>query len=173
MMSCCGILAESGVAGLWLDVPFVKQEKNGCGAASIAMVIQYWARQEGQQVTLISNVAHIQQVLISRAAHGIFASDMERYFQQNGYATFAFTGDLDLLHHHLQEGRPVIVAVKPGSHLPLHYVVVAGLDIENNLVLVNDPAERKLTKEDEVTFKRDWMSAGGWALLAVPKQRLN
>jgi len=27
-------------SGIWLDVPFVKQEKDGCGAASIAMVIQ-------------------------------------------------------------------------------------------------------------------------------------
>jgi len=28
-------------ARVWLDVPFVKQEKDGCGAASIAMVMQY------------------------------------------------------------------------------------------------------------------------------------
>ena len=35
-------------AGVWLDVPFVKQEKDGCGAASIAMVMQYWQAQQGQ-----------------------------------------------------------------------------------------------------------------------------
>ena len=35
------------LSGVWLDVPFVKQEKNGCGAASIAMVMQFWQRQQG------------------------------------------------------------------------------------------------------------------------------
>ena len=25
-----------------LDVPFVAQEKNGCGAAAISMVLSYW-----------------------------------------------------------------------------------------------------------------------------------
>ena len=44
-VSALAIAGES--AGVWLDVPFVKQEKNGCGAASIAMVMQFWQRQQG------------------------------------------------------------------------------------------------------------------------------
>ncbi len=171
MASCCGLLAAAGVPGLWLDVPFVKQDKDGCGAASIAMVMQYWDRKQGQQSKLSSDAVHIEQVLISHAAHGIFASDMERYFQQNGYATFTFTGDLDLLQHHLQKGRPLIVALNPGSHVPRHYVVVIGLDPESKLVLVNDPAERKLTKEDGATFEKNWMASGNWVLIAVPVPR--
>jgi hypothetical protein len=31
------ILAQAG----WLDVPFVRQSEEGCGAASIAMVMRY------------------------------------------------------------------------------------------------------------------------------------
>jgi ABC-type bacteriocin/lantibiotic exporter with double-glycine peptidase domain len=173
MASYCGLLATAGVPGLWLDVPFVKQDKDGCGAASIAMVMQYWDRQQGQELTLSSDAVHIQQVLISRTAHGIFASDMERYFQQNGYATFAFAGDWDVLHSHLQKGRPLIVALKPGSHLPLHYVVVAGLDAGSELVLLNDPAQRKLVKEDGARFEEEWKAAGHWTLLAVPKRSVN
>ncbi len=38
----CGSLLAADLPGVWLDVPFVKQEKDGCGAASIAMVMQYW-----------------------------------------------------------------------------------------------------------------------------------
>src|ERR1043165_5812507 len=34
-------------SGVWLDVPFIKQEKDGCGAASIAMVMQYWLKTRG------------------------------------------------------------------------------------------------------------------------------
>jgi len=43
-----GVVSAAVSAGLWLDVPFVKQEKNGCGSASIAMVMQYWQKQQGR-----------------------------------------------------------------------------------------------------------------------------
>ena len=38
----CGMALAAERSGVWLDVPFVKQQKNGCGAASIAMVMRYW-----------------------------------------------------------------------------------------------------------------------------------
>ncbi len=41
MVGVCGILMAADPAGIWLDVPFIAQEKDGCGAASIAMVMQY------------------------------------------------------------------------------------------------------------------------------------
>jgi len=36
------VVAAAGDSGLWLDVPYVHQEKDGCGSASLAMVLQYW-----------------------------------------------------------------------------------------------------------------------------------
>jgi hypothetical protein len=33
-------------SGVWLDVPFVRREKDGCGAASVAMVMQYWFKRQ-------------------------------------------------------------------------------------------------------------------------------
>ena len=44
-VSACRAVA-AGIANLWLDVPFVPQQKDGCGAASIAMVMQYWEQHE-------------------------------------------------------------------------------------------------------------------------------
>jgi len=35
-------VAMGGRFGLWLDVPYIHQEKDGCGAASLAMVLRYW-----------------------------------------------------------------------------------------------------------------------------------
>ena len=32
-------------AGVWLDVPFVKQSEDGCGSAAISMLLQYWSAQ--------------------------------------------------------------------------------------------------------------------------------
>jgi ABC-type bacteriocin/lantibiotic exporter with double-glycine peptidase domain len=161
-------------SGVWLDVPFVKQEKDGCGAASIAMVMQYWQAQPGQSGKPAAEAAQIQRALHSDAAHGIYASDMERYFQQNGYATYVFAGDWSDLKQHLGKGRPLIVslkpaALKPDSMGPLHYVVVAGLDEERQLVLVNDPAQRKLLKEDRSRFEQEWKGSGRWTLLALPE----
>ena len=167
----CSMAVAAGPAGLWLDVPFVKQEKDGCGAASIAMVMQYWQRQQNRAANDESDPRKIQQSLYSKQAHGIYASDAETYLRQHGFRTFAFQGKWDDLRQHLEKGRPLIVALKPNSgNAPLHYVVAAGLDREPELVLVNDPATRKLLKEGRSDFEREWKGAGNWTLLAIPNE---
>jgi ABC-type bacteriocin/lantibiotic exporter with double-glycine peptidase domain len=169
VLAVSSVLYAAEPSSLWLDVPFVKQEKNGCGAASIAMVMQYWQHQQGTSTDSHADAAQIQNALYSRDAHGIYASDMQRYFEQNGYRTFAFRGEWDDLHQHLEKGRPLIVALKPGSSAPLHYVVLAGLDVEHGIVLMNDPAQRKLLKEDRSSFVQEWNAAENWTLLALPQ----
>ena len=155
-------------SGVWLDVPFVRQGKNGCGAASIAMVMQFWQRQQGLTTTAIPDAPAIQLSLYSSRAHGIYASDLERYFEQHRYRAFAFAGRVEDLQDHLVKGRPLIVALKPSAQTPLHYVVVAGLDPVKNLVLVNDPAERRLLKRDRSSFEQEWNATNKWTLLALP-----
>jgi len=157
--------------GVWLDVPFIKQEKDGCGAASIAMVMQYWFKQKAQPIAASADAAAIQHSLFSSQEHGIRASDMERYFQQHGFQTFVFTGKWDDLKQHLEKGRPLIVALKPSVlETSLHYVVVVGADSEAGIVYLNDAAERKLLKQDRSTFEKQWSAVGKWTLLALPKQ---
>ncbi|HEX3352232.1 MAG: C39 family peptidase [Terriglobales bacterium] len=168
LLGVCGVLLAADLAGVWLDVPFVKQEKDGCGAASIAMVMQYWQRQQGNPVSADSDAAQIQRQLYSAKAHGIYAADMERYFKEKGYRTFTIRGEWADLEQHLDKGRPLVVALKPsGGDSPLHYVVVAGVD--QDVVLVNDPAQRKLLKQDRSSFEREWSAAGNWTLLALPQ----
>jgi ABC-type bacteriocin/lantibiotic exporter with double-glycine peptidase domain len=165
----CGLFCGAQTGALWLDVPFVKQEKEGCGAASIAMVMQYWQKRAGGELPA-SDVALIQQTLYSPKAHGIYASDMERYFQQHGFKTFAFAGTWDDLRQHLEKGRPLIAALKPSpGESTRHYVVVVGVDSKQSLVLVNDAAQRKLLKEDRSSFEKEWSAVGRWTLLAVPE----
>ena len=165
----CGILSAADLPGVWLDVPFVKQEKDGCGAASIAMVMQYWQAQKRQPPGSDSDAAVIQRALYTSKAHGIYASDMERYFKEKGFRTFTIRGEWDDLKQHLDKGRPLIVALKPGSGAPLHYVVVVGLAQEQGIVMVNDPAQRKLLKEVWSSFDQQWSAAANWTLLALPQ----
>src|SRR5215472_15656690 len=139
---CAATLATQS-SGEWLDVPFVKQEKDGCGAASIAMVMQYWRNQPGGRQEDGSDPADIQRAIYSSQAHGIYTSDMERYFQEHGFRTYSFRGAWDDLQQHVAKGRPLIVALKPlPAEKTLHYVVVVGLDWQQNVVLVNDAAQR-------------------------------
>jgi len=170
VLCLCNAAANAEPLGLWLDVPFVKQEKNGCGAASIAMVMQYWMLQQGRPQTPSGDAFQIQRALYSGHAHGIYASDLERYLQQQGFRTFAFRGEWTDLKQQLEKGRPLIVTLKRDSgNIPLHYVVVAGLDGGQGLVMVNDPAQRKLLKQDRSRFEREWSAAGKWTLLALPQ----
>ena len=176
LLGVCAPVLAADLPGVWLDVPFVKQEKDGCGAASVAMVMQYWQHQEGQGASADSDAAQIQHALFSARAHGIYASDMERYFRENGFRTFTIRAEWEDLKQHLGKGRPLIVALKPvalklaGSSplgASLHYVVVTGM--EQDIIMVNDPAQRKLLKEDRSEFEQEWSAAGKWTLLALPQ----
>jgi ABC-type bacteriocin/lantibiotic exporter with double-glycine peptidase domain len=154
---------------VWLDVPFVRQEKKACGAASIAMVMQYWHQQQGRSANESLNVEEIQRALYLPGTRGIYASAMEGYFRQHGFSTFPFRGEWKDLQQHLQKGRPLIVALKPsGLDRSLHYVVVAGMDWQQEVLLLNDPAQRKLLKQDRAGFERQWSATGKWTLLALP-----
>jgi ABC-type bacteriocin/lantibiotic exporter with double-glycine peptidase domain len=165
----CAVLAASVSGGVWLDVPFVKQEKKACGAASIAMVMRYWLKQQGRSENESINAEEIQRALYSPGSRGVYASAMERYFREHGFSTFPFRGEWADLRRHLEKGRPLIVALKPsGLDSTLHYVVVAGMDWEQSLVLLNDPAQRKLLKQDRSGFEKQWSATGKWTLLALP-----
>lgn len=165
----CATAGARAESGYWINVPYVAQQKDGCGAAVISMVMQYWQRQQGQAVSASSESETIFRRLSSRSAHGIYASAMERYFQQNGFRTFAFSGRWQDFARELQKGRPLIVGLKPDASNSLHYAVVAGVDPERQLVLLNDPARRKLLKEGRAEFERDWKATHNWTLLAVPQ----
>ncbi len=170
LLCLSGFLFAAEPRNIWLDVPFIKQEKDGCGAASIAMVMRYWLKQQAKPADTSADPVEIQRALYSSEAHGIYASDLEHYFEQHGFRSFTFEGTWDDLKQHLEKGRPLIVALKPsGGEVPLHYVVVAGLNWEQGIVLLNDPARRKLLKQDRSSFEKEWRAAGKWTLLALPQ----
>ena len=168
-MCAFGVRAADSTSGVWLDVPFVRQEKEGCGAACIAMVMQYWINQQGRSTGDTVDVNEIQRALYVSEAHGIYASAMTSYLQQHRFSTFTFSGEWTDLQQHLQKGRPLIVAMKPsGVDRSLHYVVVAGIDSQQQVVLLNDPSQRKLLKQKRTSFEKQWNATGRWTLLALP-----
>jgi hypothetical protein len=128
------------------------------------MVMEYW------KPAATPPVEEIQTQLYSKPAHGIIARDMRKYLETHGYRVFAFQGAWKDLEENVSKGRPLIVCLGPSSGAgPLHYVVVAGVDTAQDLVLVNDPAQRKLMPVSRTDFERGWKTTTNWTLLAVPE----
>jgi ABC-type bacteriocin/lantibiotic exporter with double-glycine peptidase domain len=166
------VLAQSQTAeisGIWLDVPFIRQTAEGCGSASIAMLLRYWGAHGTPVAAGRGDADAIQKLLYSRKGHGIFASDVERYLKESGFRVFALRGSWGDLREHLAQGRPLIISLEPGnSRAPLHYVVVTGMDWQREAVFVNDPARGKLLRIERPEFEKEWLAARNWMLLAVP-----
>ena len=69
---CCAAVVQ-GAAGLWLDVPYIRQEKDGCGSASLAMVLRYWQTKNASVADERIDPARIQRELYLAKPHGIYA----------------------------------------------------------------------------------------------------
>lgn len=169
------LLTPALVAGaggsVWLDVPYVHQEKNGCGSAALAMVLQYWAQKGTAIAPERTDEAKIQNALYSRRDRGIRASSMEQFLRESGFSPYVFKGDWSDLGNHLQKGRPLIASIQPGPKSSMHYVVVVGIDREREGVLLNDPERGKLFRVERAEFEKEWQRTDCWTLLAVPKSK--
>lgn len=118
------------------------------------------------------NAAKIQELLYSPPQKGISAGALEKYFQQQGFRTFAFHAEWSDLLHHLQQGRPLIVCLKAsGERGPLHYSVLVGLDAARGFVFLNDPAMGKMIRLSREGFQSEWHAEKNWTLLAVPAEQ--
>lgn len=155
---------------VWIDVPFVAQSRDGCGSASISMVMRYWAKKEGQPSPPSADSQKIQAQLFSSKTGGISASGMRTYFRESGYYAFAFHAQWGDLIHHLELGRPLIVGLQASGPLgPLHYAVVVGVDRARGFLFLNDPAQRKMLRISREGFESEWSRTRNWTLLAVPR----
>jgi predicted double-glycine peptidase len=153
-------------------VPFVKQTEEGCGSASLSMLLQYWGAHGTTLAAGRADAGSIQQKLFSRKARGIFAADMKRYLAESGFRVFAINGRWDDLRQHLSQGRPLILSIQPGGKTaPFHYVVVTGIDWVHESVFLNDPARGKLLRVERAEFEKEWQAARNWMLLAVPEAK--
>lgn len=163
------LAAAQSPAAQWIDVPFVQQPKEGCGAAALSMVMAYWSKQPGSLIRPSEDTATIQHALYSKQEHGIPAPSMQQYLRNHGFQAFAIRGNWSDLEEQIGRGRPLIAALRPRGQRQLHYVVVDGIDREQGLVAFNDPAARKLLTEEREQFEKEWNATQNWMLLAVPE----
>lgn len=155
------VLAAALAASVVLPVPFVQQQKDTCGAASLGMVMAYWDHP----------VPHdqIADALVEKELRGIPGSRLASFARDRGLRAVAYEGDLDQLRDFVVEkGRPLIVAWRMGEDR-FHNVVVTGFDDEEADVFVNDPAKGEHRRVSQEKFEERWAGAGHWTLLVLPE----
>ena len=144
-----------------LGVPFVRQQKDTCGAAALAMVLQYWGKPVDH--------AEIAGALLEPALRGIPGSMLAAFAKDRGLTSIAYRGDLGQLRDFVAKGRPLIVAWNMGKRR-YHNVVVIGFDQAQRAVVVNDPARGPGRPVPEREFEKLWSAAGHWTLLVMPER---
>jgi ABC-type bacteriocin/lantibiotic exporter with double-glycine peptidase domain len=145
-----------------LDVPYVHQKKDTCGAAALAMVLQYW----GVAVTH----DEVAGELLQPELHGIAGSRLAAFAAGRGLTAVAHAGDVGHLRDHVGKGRPMIVAWAMGRGR-FHDVVVIGFDDDRRRVIVHAPARGAARRVGLDTFAKRWAGAGHWTLLVAPPKR--
>ena len=142
-----------------LAVPFVPQQKDTCGAASLTMVLRFWGE----------DVSHdeVKAAVVEAGRPGINGSRLEAFARARGYFALAYASDAAQLRESLAKGRPLIVALRTGRGLD-HDVVVTGVDAAGNVTL-HDPAVGRDRHVARAEFEKSWSGTSHWALLVLPQ----
>ena len=139
-----------------LNVPFVPQAKDTCGAASLTMVLRYWGGEDTHD--------EIARELLEAELHGIPGSRLAQFARARGFEAFTYKGDLSQLRDFVAKGWPLIVAWGLGRDR-FHNVVVVG--VEDGSVIVNDPARGPRRRVSQEAFDKRWAKADYWTLLVM------
>jgi tetratricopeptide (TPR) repeat protein len=149
-------VAMAVLAAAPLDVPFVAQRKDTCGAAALAMVLRFW----GDDATH----DEVARTLLRPELHGIAGSKLAEFARGRGLEAVAYRGDMANLREFVGKGRPLVVAWDMGRGR-YHDVVVVGFDDQHDAVIVHNPAEGASRRVASGAFEKRWQGAGYWTLL--------
>jgi len=119
------LLMASNALALEIEgVPFVKQDSQFCGPASLASVMTYHGTPVDQKA--------VGAAVYSEKLQGALITDLERFARDAGFETRSGRGTPEGLKTEIDRGRPVIVLVDLGLWVVSrpHYLVVFGYDDE-------------------------------------------
>ena len=142
-----------------LQVPFVPQQKDTCGAAALTMVLRYWGQEASHDA--------IAGALVDVELRGIRGARLADFARERGMVAIAFAGEMVILRDHLAKGRPLVLAIDAGRGR-FHDVVAVGVDDTSGAVVVHDPARGPGRRIAAGEFEKKWAKSGHWALLVQP-----
>jgi len=152
-------------------VPFENWlERNYCGPACLAMVLNYWDE------TRSFSQRKITDEIYDSANEATYNSELVLYPRTQGFESYSFQGDLRILKEVIGKGIPVIVLTKTIKQIDKgHYRVVIGFDEDEDQIIFHDPyfGDRKaMTSKD---FMKVWELGKGrnqsrWMMAVIPGQ---
>lgn len=130
------------------NVPFVSQEPDFCGPATLAMVFNFWGLRVTQE--------EIAQEIYSTKLKGTLSLEMVLYATRKSFDAEMYNGDLQDIKDKIQHGFPLIVShrEKPEKER-VHYLVVFGFDDDKETVYAHSGTKQNL-KMDYNTFLKHW-----------------
>lgn len=116
-------------------VPFEKWLKlNYCGPACLAMVLNSWDE------TRSFSQRKIAAEIYDSESRATYNSELVLYPRTQGFESYSFQGNLDILKDLIKQDIPVIVLTKTIKQLAKgHYRVVIGFDEDEDQIIFHDP----------------------------------
>ncbi len=155
------ILLASNALALEIEgVPFIRQDSQFCGPASLASVMTFHGFPVDQKT--------IGAAVYSEKLQGALITDLERYARQKGFETKSGRGTAEELKAELDRRRPVIVLVDLGFWVVSkpHYLVVFGYDSEGFTAHDGFEASKRYPYD---VFREIWGKMGNAYLLVYKK----
>lgn len=134
------------------NVPFFHQgHDNTCAQATSSVVLNYWG------------VKQSYQQLVDEQNHWNLPTKYDnivKYMESKGLKAQAYRkGNINFLHHLVDQGTPPIVMLEFNNDLfEQHYVVVVGYNKINHTVIIHDSIDGPYMQYDEDTFLQMWQS---------------
>lgn len=143
----CNYVDEATLpAQIQLTVPYVKQDPNYCGPASLSMVMGFY----GSTVDQHDIGADIMGP--SGTSTGDLMNKAEIYGYQGSVVSCGFGGLLGLI----SKGKPAIVRILNDAGTNGHFIVVTGYDKTSEQVFINDPDQPNKKSLSFADFQARW-----------------
>ena len=159
-------LAQGAPGAYVAGVPFVAQQRDGCGPAALASIAQHYRLALTQE--------QITREVYLPSIGGTLTIDLQRCAQRHGLWCHSGRGTPDGLRQWLDRGVPVVALLRLGplSGRKHHYVVLNGYHAARRYFIAHNGylSNRPISFD---TFKREFAEAGGWFLAACPPERVD
>jgi tetratricopeptide (TPR) repeat protein len=162
---------KPGKGYLIQTVPFEKWlERNYCGPACLAMVLNYWDETRSFSQQKITDEIYDSESQVT------YNSELVLYPRTKGFDSYSFQGNLRILKDVVGSGIPVIVLTKIIKQIGKgHYRVVIGFDDDEDQIIFHDPYFGDRTAMTSKNFMKAWELGKGrnqsrWMMAVVPGQ---
>jgi tetratricopeptide (TPR) repeat protein len=143
-------------------------ERNYCGPACLAMVLNYWDTSRSFRQRDISDEIYDSE------NQATYNSELVLFPRDHGFDSYSFQGDLRILKEVVGKGIPVIVLTKALKQIAKgHYRVVIGFDEEDDQIIFDDPYFGDRAAMTSRNFLKVWQLGPGrnqsrWMMAVMP-----